>query len=150
MKKTIAIILAATFVFMTEFINPLKAQDAKNDMMMLAKNFENAYNSKDAKALQEMYTKDAVRVGTDSVTTNGNEAISASFATDFENSDLTISIVVDKAETQSDGTITAMGTYHVTGANKKGDKIDVSGTYNNTNVKEAGHWKISKSVLTKM
>ncbi len=142
MKKAIHITLAA-FVFMTAFINPVKAQDNKKEMETLAKNYEDAYNKKDAKAIKEFYTKDAVRINSDGTTTNGSEAIAADAAEFFANNNATIKITVSNTVTESDGTVTATGTFEgSTGG------TDFSGNYTNTNVKEDGQWKISKSVLT--
>ncbi|MEO8111076.1 MAG: nuclear transport factor 2 family protein [Ginsengibacter sp.] len=142
MKKAINIIAAATFVLLAAFTNPVKAQDNKKDMETLAKNYEDAYIKKDAKAIKEFYTNDAVRVNTDGTTTNGSEAISAEAADFFANNNPTIKITVSDV-TESNGTLTATGTY----AGSTGS-TDFSGNYTNTCVKENGQWKISKSVLT--
>ncbi len=142
--------LAAAFMIMAAFINPLKAQNHKKEMVKLAKKFQNSYNKKDANALKEFYTTDAVRINTDGTTINGNEAIGAGFADEFKSGVSKIKIIVDKAVTGSDGSVTTTGTYHATGASTTGEKIDISGNFTNTTVKEDGHWKISKSVLTSM
>ena len=142
--------LATAFMVMAAFINPLHAQNTKKDMDKLAKDFENAYNKKDAKTLKEYYTKDAVRVNADGTTTNGNDAIEESLANDFKINNTKIKITVAKAVTESDGSVTTTGTYLANGTNMNGEKIDVSGNFTNTAVKENGHWKISKSVLTNM
>lgn len=136
--------VAAAFVLMAAFVTPVKAQENKKDMETLAKNYEDAYNKKDAKAIKEFYTKDAVRVNPDGTTTEGSEAIAADAAGFFENNNPSIKITVDTV-TESDGTITATGTYKGT----TGD-TDISGNYTNTCVKEDGKWKIAKSVLTSL
>ncbi|HEY5408033.1 MAG TPA: nuclear transport factor 2 family protein [Ginsengibacter sp.] len=149
MKRTITFSLLLAIAFCIALVNPLKAQNNDKDMNALAKKFENAYNRKDAKALKGMYTKDAVRTNTDGTVTTGNAAISDSLAKGFKDSKtIMIKIKVDKSVTESDGSITATGTYHVTGKSTKGEKIDAKGAFNNINVKEGGTWKISKSVLT--
>ncbi len=141
MKKAIHIIVAA-IVFMAAFANPVKAQDNKKEMETLAKNYEDAYNKKDAKAIKEFYTKDAVRVNADGTTTNGSEAIAADATEFFANNSATIKIAVSSV-TESDGTLTTTGTFGGSAGNN-----DFSGNYTNTCVKEDGQWKISKSVLT--
>lgn len=142
--------LATAFMLMAAFINPLHAQNTKKEMDKIAKDFEKAYNKKDAKMLQQYYTNDAVRINADGTTTNGNEAIEESLANDFKTNNAKIKITVAKAVTESDVSVSTTGTYHVTGTNMKGEKIDVGGNFTNTAVKENGHWKISKSVLTNM
>ena len=142
MKKVLHILVAA-FVFMTAFANPVKAQDNKKEMETLAKNYEDAYNKKDAKAIKEFYTKDAVRVNPDGTTTNGSEAIASDASDFFANNNVTIKISVTNCTTESDGSLTTTGTYSGNTGNS-----DFSGTYTNTCVKEDGQWKISKSVVT--
>lgn len=142
--------LAAALMVMAAFTNPLKAQDSRKEMVKLAKDFQNSYNKKDVKALQEYYTPDAVRINTDGTTVNGNEAIGAYYANEFKNGVAKVKITVDKTVTESDGSVTATGTYHATGTSATGEKIEISGKFTNTTVKEDGHWKISKSVLTAM
>lgn len=112
MKRTIQILAISAFVFMVAFSNPAKAQDNEKDMVTLAKNYEDAYNKKDAAAIKAFYTTDAIRVNTDGTTTNGSEAIAADAADFFaNNSAVEIKITVTKSVTESDGTVTSSGTY---------------------------------------
>jgi uncharacterized protein (TIGR02246 family) len=145
-KMTRYTLLSALFVA-AAFINPLKAQDAKKELTTFVKNFQDAYNKKDDKALKEMYTKDATRTMTDGKVQNGNEEIRISFADFLKENTVTIKIKLDKV-VEKDGITTMMGTYHVTGTSSKGEKVDRNGAFTNTVVKENGKWKISKSVLT--
>jgi uncharacterized protein (TIGR02246 family) len=148
MKKKISVMLAAVLVVMSAFINPLKAQDHKKEMVMLAKNYENSYNKKDAKTLKNYYTKDAVSSNSDGTSDTCRDAIETRLAGYFKNADVKVKIIVVKCMPESDGSVTVTGTYHLKGKSKAGEKIDVTGNYTNTSVKENGHWKISKSVLT--
>lgn len=134
--------VVAAFAFMAAFVSPARAQDTKKDMETLAKNYGDAYNKKDAKAIKEFYTKDAVRVNTDGTTTNGSEAIASEAADFFANNNPSIKITVDNV-TDSDGKLTTTGTYSGSAGN-----TNFSGNYTNTCVQEDGKWKISKSVLT--
>lgn len=153
MKKTFLITLAAAFMVIAAFVNPVKAQDHKKVMAKLGKDYQNAYNKKDVKALQQFYTADAVEINIDGTTINGNEAIGASMTDEFKKDADKIKIIQDKSITNSDGSVTATGTYyvyHLIGTSEKDEKIDGGGNFTNTTVKENGHWKISKSVLSKM
>lgn len=144
MKLCLLLTIAAGVAF-----NPLQAQNVEKDMTALAKKFQDTYNKKDAKALKALYTDDAVRVNTDGQSITGNAAISDEFAKIFaDNNDIAIVIKQDKVVTNTDGSLTSTGTYHVTGTSKAGEKLDLTGNYTNTVVKVNGHWKISKSVLT--
>ena len=138
--------LSALFVA-AAFINALKAQDAKKELSTFVKNFQEAYNKKDDKALKEMYSKDATRTMTDGKLLTGNEEIRVSFVEYFKENIVTIKIKLDKV-TEKDGTTVITGTYHVTGTTVKGEKVDRAGSFNNTVVKENGEWKTSKSILT--
>ncbi|MEP6466633.1 MAG: nuclear transport factor 2 family protein [Parafilimonas sp.] len=144
MKRTIQILAASAFIFVAAFSNSAKAQSNEKDLVTLAKKYEDAYNKKDAKAIKAFYTKDAVRVSADGTTTNGSEAIGADAANFFANNGAAdIKITTNKTVTESNGTVTATGTYEGTvGGNS------YSGNFTNTCVKEKGHWKISKSVLS--
>lgn len=148
MKRTIKFSLLLAMAFCIALVNPLAAQNINNDMNALAKKYESAYNRKDVKALKSMYTKDAVRVNPDGNTITGVDVIGDSLTLDFKNNKVVmVKIMADKSVKESDGSVTATGTYHVTGTTKKGDKIDFKGAYTNTVVKEGGKWKIAKMVL---
>ena len=147
MKKIIQQVLLPAFIAIA-FISPLKAQDVKKEMLELTKKFETAYNKKDDKAIQAMHTKNAVRTGADGKTQTGNEEIRAEYERQLKDK-VTIKI---KHETEvtgaEDGSVTATGTWHVTGNTQKGEKIDITGTYSNALIKENGQWKIIRSLVT--
>lgn len=148
MKRTIKFSLLLAMAFCIALVNPLAAQNINNDMNALAKKYESAYNRKDVKALKSMYTKDAVRVNPDGNTITGVDVIGDSLTLDFKNNKVVmVKIMADKGVKESDGSVTATGTYHITGTTKKGDKIDFKGAYTNTVVKEGGKWKIEKMIL---
>ena len=148
MKKTMRLNLLLAIAFCIALVNPLTAQNINNDMNALVKKYESAYNRKDVKTLKGMYVKDAVRTNPDGITTTGIDAISDSLAADFRNYKVVmIKIRADKSVKESDGSVTATGTYHVTGTTKKGKKIDFKGAYTNTVVKDGGKWKIEKMIL---
>lgn len=145
--------MAAVFMILTAFVNPVRAQDHKKEMANFAKQYQDAYNKKDLKALEELYTKDAIEINIDGTVINGNGAIMASMADVLKKGSDKIKIIPDKSITNSDGSVTSTGIYyiyHVTGTSAKDEKIDGGGNFTDTIVKDNGHWKISKSVLSKM
>jgi uncharacterized protein (TIGR02246 family) len=146
MKKTIRLSLLLAFVSIA-ITNSITAQDATKELRGFTKQFEQGYNQKNSKALKDMFTKDAVRTGADGKIYNGNEAIAAMYEVTFQD-DVAVTIKLDKAVTESDGSTKATGSYHVTGTSKSGEKIDRKGSYVQTLVKEEGQWKIAKQVLT--
>lgn len=150
MKKKIQ--LSLLLFVSTAFASSLLAQDVQKEMLSLTKKYEQAYNKKDYKTLQAMYTKDATRTEADGKVENGNETIATVLADQLKDAETaTLTITPDQAETAADGTVTATGSFHVQGkAKQSGEAFDVKGTYTNTLVKENGKWKIAKSVLSAM
>ena len=150
MKKSFKPRLLLVLAAFTAFINPLKAQDTKKELEGFTKKFEAAYNKQDGKTLKTFYTANATRTNPAGETVTGNDNIVAEFSTQWADTKMTITIKPEKADSQADGSVITAGTYHVTGTTKAGEKIDRTGGYTNTVVKEGGHWKISKSVLTSL
>jgi len=148
MKKIIKRGMLLTLAAITSFVIPSIAQDATKELQQFTKKFQAAYNGKDDKALKTFYLDDATRTAADGTVSNGSDAIVAQFKDYFTENKVTIDLKQTGVTTEADGNTTATGTYHVTGTSKSGEKIDRSGGYTNTVVKEKGHWKISKSVLT--
>jgi ketosteroid isomerase-like protein len=146
MKKTIKLSLLLAFVCAAAFMNPLQAQMTSEEHAALAKQYQDAYNSRNDKAMLAMYTKDAIRITPDSAVANGTEAIGKEFAEEFKHTTATLAITPQNAM-EKDGSSIGTGTFHLTGTNEKGEKIDVVGTYMNTMKKEKGQWKIAKSVI---
>ncbi len=151
MKKTGQLSLLMLIVF-AAFTTSLSAQNIQKEVLSLTKKYEQAYNKKDSKSLQAMYTKEAIRTNADGKVENGNDAIGAALAEEFKNLDVTtITITAGKTQPAADGTVTATGSYHIKGKSKQsGESFDAKGTYTNTLVKEGKQWKIVKSVLTAM
>ena len=150
MKKTIKFSLLLAMLPIVAFINPLKAQDVKKEVQAYVKKFEDTYNKKDDQGLKMLYTDDASRTDAAGQTITGNENIRAEFADSWSKNKITISIKLDKAEQQADGSVLANGTYHISGSSNAGAKIERDGTYINTMIKVDGKWKMSKSVLGSM
>ena len=146
MKKRIQFSLLLTFLSIAAFISPVNAQNVTKELTAFTKQFQDAYNKKDVKALKEKYTTDAVRTGTDGHIINGSDSIVAYYGEMFKN-DVTVAIKQDKV-TEKDGNTIATGTYEVTGSSTTGEKINLKGAYSNTVVKEGGQWKIAKQALT--
>ncbi len=149
MKKLIQSSLFFAGLLCAAFTTSLNAQDVDKEMEAFAKGFQDAYNKEDHVTLKTFYTADAVRVAKDGTSITGAEAIGAFWAEQFKGSDATLTLeqtsVVWKDVLHA---YVASGTYHVAGVTVKGDKINLSGTYTNTMLKENGAWKMAKSVLS--
>lgn len=149
MKKLIQSSLFFAVFLCAAISTSLNAQDVDKEMEVFAKGFQDAYNKEDHATLKTFYTADATRVARDGTSITGAEAIGAFWAEQFKGADATLTLkptsVVWKDASHA---YIATGTYHVTGATVKGDKLDLSGTYTNTMIKENGAWKMAKSVLS--
>lgn len=149
MKKVIQSSLFFVALLCAAFTTSLNAQDVDKEMAAFAQQFQDAYNKEDHATLKTFYTADAVRVAKDGTSITGAEAIGAFWAEQFKGADATLTLkqssVVWKDASHA---YVATGTYHVTGVTVKGDKINLSGTYTNTMLKENGAWKMTKSVLS--
>jgi uncharacterized protein (TIGR02246 family) len=148
MKKTIQFSLLFVFFAIPSFISSVTAQDATKDLAALTKQFEDACNKKDVKAIKEMFTKDALRINPDGQTETGNDAIAAAYEELFQNK-LTVTIKQEKVAAENGSTVST-GTYHATGSTQSGETIDSKGSFIHTVVKENGQWKISKQVLNSL
>lgn len=131
------------------FTCPLQAQDVDKEMATFAQQFQDAYNKEDHATLQTYYTADAVRVASDGTSITGAGNIGAFWAAQFKDADLTLSLTQTLVSwSDANYAYVAKGTYQVTGATAKGDKINLSGTYSNIMSKQDGAWKIVKSMLS--
>lgn len=139
-------------VLITIFGGQLQAQTASNEFEIqnFTRKFLAAYNLQDAKALKNMYTKDAVRVDPIKGEIRGADKIGEYFDQQFIHNNTTL-LLRPTSITWSDRehAFVARGTYEVFGATVVYDiGIHDAGAYANTMIKEKGEWKIARSVLT--
>jgi|GEM_PF-694761 len=121
------------------------APNIEQEMVALAKAWQEAYNRGDAETLATMYADNVVFVnptdGTTSTTTK--DAIKASFVKGFSEYTMYNEIKVTTAALQPDGKVNIKGTFSGYDIDKKtGEKIPDGGTYNHLVVKENGQWKL--------
>ncbi len=133
-------------------LSNLQAQSVSDEAEMqdFTRNFMAAYNRQDHAALQKMYTSDAVRVGEQGKETSGADQIAAFFSDQFIYNNTTLLLrqsIIGWSDAQH--AFLARGTYEIYGKTHVYDiKINRSGAYVNTMIKENGEWKIAKSVLS--
>jgi ketosteroid isomerase-like protein len=147
MKKTsqIRCLLAAFLCLLLS-----TASQAQDDAVFaaFAQQFQDAFNKEDHAALQALYTPDAVRVDREGKTITGAEQIGAFWAEQFKNTDMILSLHQTSVSwSDAEHAFVAKGTYRVAGTTVGGDKLDFSGSYQNTMLEKEGVWKIAKSVL---
>ena len=109
--------------------------------------FQDAYKTKDDKAIKKLYTDDATLV-TPYGTVHGSEAIRASLEEDFSNHDSStrMKITIESIEDETNETLIVKGRFHITGNKIKPNlPFELEGPYTQTFVKENGEWKITKT-----
>ncbi|MCB9331243.1 MAG: ester cyclase [Lewinellaceae bacterium] len=133
------------------FSGNMQAQSAtdERDMQAFARNFMNAYNQGDHKAIRDMYLDDAVRIDQEGKQIKGADNIAAYFADQFLKNNATVFIrQLSINWSDFEHAWIANGTYEVNGITNVYDiPIHVSGSYANAMLKKDGQWKIAKSVL---
>lgn len=145
-------LLILTVIFCTATFGNLQAQSVNDelDMHAFARKFMAAYNDGDHAALRKLYADDAVRIDQAGKEIKGADNIAAYFADQFRLNNATL-LLKQTGLHWSDfehGWV-AKGNYEVYGITNVYDiKIHLTGTYNNTMVKDNGQWKIAKTYLT--
>ena len=126
----------------------MQAQDVDKELAAFAQLFQDTYNKEDHATLQTFYTADATRVAKDGTSITGAANIGAFWAAQFKDADLTLSLTQTLVSwSDANHAYVTKGTYQVTGATVKGDKINLSGTYSNIMLQQNGAWKIAHSAL---
>ncbi len=109
----------------------------------IVQNFQDAYNKEDAAAIKAMFTADATRMMADGKTLKGAENIGNDYAETFKNTDAALTLKLANVQPQFDGSMVVTGTYNVYGTSVKGDRVAISGSYNNKLVNQDGQWKLA-------
>ncbi|MCF8245338.1 MAG: ester cyclase [Saprospiraceae bacterium] len=140
-------LLLAALISATITLHGQSATD-EHEMQTFARNFMNAYNQSDAKAIRKMYLDDAVRIDAEGKEIKGADNIAAYFADQFVKNNATVFIRhLGVNWSDREYTWVASGTYEVNGKTNVYDiPIHFTGRYANAMIKEDGQWKIAKSV----
>jgi len=131
----------------TQIKNVFAMEEVIKQVKMLVQNFQDAYNKKDASAIGSMFTADATRTMADGKTTKGAENITKDYAETFKNTNAALTLKLSNVQPQFDKSVIATGTYKVWGTSIKGDRIDLSGSYDNKLVNDNGQWKLAEVKL---
>ncbi|MEJ5960814.1 nuclear transport factor 2 family protein [Pedobacter immunditicola] len=117
------------------------------DVRTFVQNFQDAYNKEDASAIQALFTADGTRMMADGKTTKGAENIANDYAENFKNANAALTLKLSNVLPQFDKSMIVTGTYQVYGTSLKGDKVSLSGSYDNKLVNENGQWKLAEVKL---
>ncbi len=122
----------------------LVAQKPDAEIEALTRQYEQAFNKADAKALAALYTNDAIRLGPDGQLSTGRAMVEKNYVTAFSDGAKGAKLTLRPGRTQnvtSDVQV-AEGTYQVTGGSNPG-----RGRYVNTLVRQNGQWRLASVVV---
>ncbi|TWI11307.1 uncharacterized protein (TIGR02246 family) [Bradyrhizobium daqingense] len=116
---------------------PAFAQDVKQEANKIASAYEGCYAKQDPACVAALYTKDGIFINP-----AGKHDVATYYAGAFKAGFNKLDATVDDVWQVDNDTPAAVGKFHITGKNDKGDALDASGTWTATYVKVDGQWKI--------
>ena len=126
MKRSVLLALCIPFAFSA----PASADDIKQEVSKIAAAYVDCFNKQDAACIAALYTKDGFLVNP-----AGKHAIPVYYGNAFKAGMNKLEVTVDE------DTPAAVGKFHITGKNDKGDALNASGTRTAVYVKVDGKWK---------
>jgi ketosteroid isomerase-like protein len=129
-------VLALVFPFM--FIVPAAAQDIKEEAGKIASSYQECYVKQDAACVKALYTKDGVFINA-----AGKQDPLAAYTGTFKAGFNKLDASVDASWPIDNDTPAAMGKFHITGKNDKGEAVDAEGIWSAVYAKQDGVWRIS-------
>jgi ketosteroid isomerase-like protein len=129
-------ILALSFPLMLTV--PAAAEDMKAEAGKIASHYQECYVKQDPACVKALYTEDGVFINAagkqDPLT-----AYTATFKAGFDK----LEPSVDAVWQIDNDTPAAVGKFHITGKNEKGEAVDAEGIWSAVYAKQDGAWKIS-------
>ena len=98
--------------------------DTRGQIEQLAATFTDRYNKQDAGAIASMFTKDAVRVTSDSAASVGPRSIEESLETQFKIGFRHIDLAIDQVSSLGTDAAITVGAYQTTGQGQGGPAED--------------------------
>jgi uncharacterized protein (TIGR02246 family) len=118
------------------FIPPVAADDFKQEVGKLLESYAGCYAKQDAACIAALYTKDGMWVSSD-----GKKDVQTHYAGLFKTGFNKLEGTVDETWQIDNDTPAAMGKFHITGKNDKGDALDAQGVWTAVFVKQGDGWK---------
>jgi uncharacterized protein (TIGR02246 family) len=132
MKRSVLLALCIPFVFSA----PASADDLKQEFSKIGAAYMDCFSKQDPACVAALYTKDGVFINP-----AGKHDVATAYAGTFKAGFNKLVSTVDEVWQVDDDTPAAMGKFHITGKNDKGDALDASGTWTAVYVKVDGKWK---------
>lgn len=138
MRKQIVVFMSAVVL---AFGTAVAGQQTDPEVQKVLDEYQQAWNSGDAKALAAVYTQEAIRIGADGQPIVGRDAIEKSFAKNFagpwKGTELTLR--AGRMATVTPDVRLQEGTYEITGMSGGPAK----GRFLNTIVRQGNRWRIA-------
>ena len=133
MKRSVLLALCVPFMFTA----PASADDFKQEVGKLAQSYMDCYTKQDPACIAALFTKDGVFINP-----AGKHDVATVYAGTFKAGFNKLDSTVVEVWQVDDDTPAAIGKFHITGKNDKGDALDASGTWTAVYVKVDEKWKI--------
>jgi uncharacterized protein (TIGR02246 family) len=147
MRSGWSFVLVLSIAYSTSAIAQQSHLDPREQIEQLAATFSERYNKQDAAAIASMFTKDAVRVTSDSAASVGPESIEEAFKTQFKTGFRHIDLAIDQVSSVGADAAITVGAYQITGQGQSG-LLNVAGHWTEVDVREEGVWKIRLLTFT--
>ena len=132
MKRSVLLALCIPLIYTA----PASAQDFKQEVSKIVLAYQECYTKQDPACVAALYTKDGIFINQ-----AGKHDVATAYAGTFKAGFNKLDATVDEVWQVDDDTPAAMGKFHITGKNDKGDAVDASGTWTAVYVKVDGKWK---------
>ncbi|WP_439370891.1 YybH family protein [Bradyrhizobium sp. DASA03120] len=133
MKRRVLLTLCTPFMFTASAF----ADDFKQEASKIAQTYEGCYTKQDAACVAALYTKDGVFINP-----MGKHDVATAYAGAFKAGFNKLEATVDEVWQVDNDTPAAMGKFHISGKNDKGDALDASGIWTGVYVKVDDKWKL--------
>ena len=119
------------------FAAPASAEDLKPEITKIAASYMACFNKQDASCIAALYTKDGFFINP-----AGKHVVTEYYGGAFKAGMNKLEAIVEETWQIDNDTPGAMGKFHVTGKNDKGELMDSAGIWTAAYVKQDGGWKI--------
>ena len=133
MKRSVLLALSIPFAFSA----PASADDMKQEVSKMASVYMDCFSKQDPACVAGLYTKDGVFINP-----AGKHDVATAYAGTFKAGFNKLDSTVEEVWQVDNDTPAALGKFHITGKNDKGDALNASGTWTAVYAKVDGNWKI--------
>jgi uncharacterized protein (TIGR02246 family) len=133
MKHSVLLALCIPLMFTT----PASADDFKQEVSKIALSYMDCFAKQDPACVAALYTKDGFFINP-----AGKHDVATAYAGTFKAGFNKLDAAVDEVWQVDNDTPAAVGKFHITGKNDKGDTLDASGTWTAVYVKVDDKWKV--------